>query len=139
MQRLKNHPELIESALEEILRFDGPTGASVRIVKNTHQMHGVQLEAGQRVFVMVNGANHDPNAFDCPEVFDITRSPNLHLTFNYGPHFCLGAPLARMEGQIAIAEVIRRLPNLALIEDGYRYMDAMIMRGVRKMPVTNSP
>lgn len=139
LRRLKNHPELIESAVEEILRFDGPTGASVRIVKNAHKMHGVQLEAGQRVFVMINGANHDPNAFDRPEVFDITRSPNLHLTFNYGPHFCLGAPLARMEGQIAIAEIIRRLPNLALSESGYRYMDTMIMRGVREMPVTNSP
>lgn len=138
LQKLRDNPELIDAAVEEILRFDGPTGASVRLVKNTHTLHGVQLEAGQRVFVMINGANHDPSAFDRPQLFDIARTPNLHLTFNYGPHFCLGAPLARLEGRIAIAEIIRRLPDLALSADHYPYMDTMIMRGVREMPVSNA-
>ena len=100
-------------------------------------LHGKSLKAGQRVFVMINAANHDPRIFDKPEQFDITRSPNLHLTFNYGPHFCMGAPLARLEGQIAIAEVLNRLPNLALASERYEYMDTMIMRGVREMPVVN--
>jgi cytochrome P450 len=84
---------------------------------------------------MINAANHDPRAFDSPGNFDITRSPNLHLTFNYGPHFCMGAPLARLEGQVAIAEVLRRLPGLTLASETYEYMDTMIMRGVREMPV----
>ncbi|MEE4109873.1 MAG: cytochrome P450, partial [Halieaceae bacterium] len=70
-----------------------------------------------------------------PDRVDITRSPNNHLTFNYGPHFCMGAPLARLEGQVAIGEVLRRLPRITLAAEGYDYMDTMIMRGVRSMPV----
>lgn len=136
-QRLIDAPELIDSAVEEILRYDGPTGASVRIVKNTHVLHGVELTAGERVFVMINAANHDPRAFKDPEVFDITRSPNLHLTFNFGPHFCMGAPLARLEGQVAIGEIIKRLPGLRLAATDYDYMDTMIMRGLREMAVQN--
>ncbi|PLW83303.1 cytochrome P450 [Kineobactrum sediminis] len=136
-QRLIDDPDLIESAVEEILRYDGPTGASVRIVKNTHSLHGVELTAGERVFVMINAANHDPRAFKDPEIFDITRSPNLHLTFNFGPHFCMGAPLARLEGQVAIGEVLRRLPGLTLAAENYDYMDTMIMRGLREMAVKN--
>ncbi|MEM1187164.1 MAG: cytochrome P450 [Pseudomonadota bacterium] len=134
-QRLLQEPTLIASAVEEILRYDGPTGASVRLVANGHRMHGVQLAAGQRVFVMINAANRDPRAFADPDHVDITRSPNNHLTFNYGPHFCMGAPLARLEGQVAIGEVLRRLPGLTLAAEGYDYMDTMIMRGVRSMPV----
>ncbi|MFK7828663.1 MAG: cytochrome P450 [Congregibacter sp.] len=138
LERLQQNPELIDAAIEEVLRFDGPTGASVRVVKESHHMHGEFLEAGQRVFVMINGANHDPRAFEKPESFDIGRTPNQHLTFNYGPHFCMGAPLARLEGQIAIGEVVRRMPGLKLAQKRYDYMDTMIMRGIREMPVTNT-
>lgn len=134
-QRLLQDASLIDSAVEEILRYDGPTGASVRIVKNSHSMHGTRLNAGERVFVMINAANRDPRAFKDPDRVDITRSPNNHLTFNYGPHFCMGAPLARLEGQVAIGEVLRRLPGITLATEGYDYMDTMIMRGVRSMPV----
>lgn len=139
LKLLQENPSLIENAVEEALRFDGPTGASVRVVKNSHKMHGVQLEQGQRVFVMINAANHDQRAFENPDRFDIQRSPNLHLTFNYGPHFCMGAPLARLEGQVAIGEIVRRMPGLCLAQDSYDYMDTMIMRGVREMPVFNTP
>lgn len=138
LERLRANPDLIEPAIEEMLRFDGPTGASVRVVKNTHSMHGVTLREGDRVFVMINAANHDPRNFDNPGDFVIERSPNLHLTFNFGPHFCMGAPLARLEGQVAIGEVVRRLPNLGLAQAEYEYMDTMIMRGVRSMPVINA-
>ena len=134
-QRLLQDASLIDSAVEEILRYDGPTGASVRIVKNSHSMHGTRLNAGERVFVMINAANRDPRAFKDPDRVDITRSPNNHLTFNYGPHFCMGAPLARLEGQVAIGEVLRRLPGITLATEGYDYMNTMIMRGVRSMPV----
>ena len=134
-QRLLQDASLIDSAVEEILRYDGPTGASVRIVKNSHSMHGTRLNAGERVFVMINAANRDPRAFKDPDRVDITRSPNNHLTFNYGPHFCMGAPLARLEGQVAIGEILRRLPGITLATEGYDYMDTMIMRGVRSMPV----
>lgn len=139
LKLLREKSDLIEPAIEEMLRFDGPTGASVRVVKNTHAMHGVTLNQGDRIFIMINAANHDPRAFEKPDDFLIDRSPNMHLTFNFGPHFCMGAPLARLEGQVAIAEVVRRLPNLRLALTEYDYMDTMIMRGVRSMPVSNAP
>ena len=135
MALLRNRPELIDSAVEEMLRYDGPTGASVRIVKESHQFHDKWLESGQRVFVMIHAANHDLDAFDEPDTFDITREPNHHLTFNYGAHFCMGAPLARLEGKIAMARLIEHFPNLTLSDDEFEYMDTMVMRGVRNMSV----
>ena len=135
LERLRRDPALVPRAIEEILRYDGPTGASVRIVSEQHEFHDKTLAAGDRVFVMINAANHDPRAFDHPERFDILREPNLHLTFNFGPHFCMGAPLARLEGRVAIARLIEAMPNLQLASDRYDYMDTLVMRGVRTMPV----
>jgi len=135
MALLRDKPELIDKAVEEMLRYDGPTGASVRIVKESHQFHDKWLESGQRVFVMIHAANHDLDAFEAPDTFDITREPNHHLTFNYGAHFCMGAPLARLEGKIAMARLIEHFPNMTLSDDKYEYMDTMVMRGVRNMSV----
>jgi cytochrome P450 len=135
LAKLRARPELIRRAVEEILRYDGPTGGLVRVVKVAHELHGRQLEPGQRVFIMIHAANHDPRRFAAPERFDIERQPNPHLTFNTGAHFCLGAPLARLEGEIAIGEIVQRLPALALAREHYAYMDTMVMRGVRSMPV----
>jgi cytochrome P450 len=135
MALLRDRPELIDSAVEEMLRYDGPTGASVRIVKESHQFHDKWLESGQRVFVMIHAANHDLDAFEEPDTFDITRESNYHLTFNYGAHFCMGAPLARLEGKIAISRLINHFPDLKLSDDNYEYMDTMVMRGVRNMSV----
>ena len=135
MSLLRDRPELIDSAVEEMLRYDGPTGASVRIVKESHQFHDKWLESGQRVFVMIHAANHDLEAFEQPDTFDITREPNHHLTFNYGAHFCMGAPLARLEGKIAMARLIKHFPNLRLSDSECEYMDTMVMRGVRNMSV----
>ncbi|MFT4580438.1 MAG: cytochrome P450 [Gammaproteobacteria bacterium] len=133
--QLRAKPELTKAAVEEILRFDGPTLASVRLVGTEHERHGRTLKRGDRVFVMIHGANHDQRIFDDPGIFEITRNPNPHLTFNYGIHFCLGAPLARLEGEIAIGEVFQQLPNLGLAANQYDYMDTMVMRGVWTMPV----
>lgn len=135
---LRSDATLVKSAVEEILRFDGPTLASVRLVKTEHVRHGKTLKAGDRVFVMIHGANHDRDHFEQPEIFDIHRSPNPHLTFNYGIHFCLGAPLARLEGDVAIGRAIDQLSTLELAATEYDYMDTMVMRGARKMPVSQS-
>jgi cytochrome P450 len=132
---VRQDPDRMKAAVEEILRFDGPTLASVRLVSTEHERCGKTLKKGQRVFVMIHGANHDLDKFSDPETFDISRSPNPHLTFNYGIHFCLGAPLARLEGEIAIGEAIRRMPSLQLAKQSYDYMDTMVMRGVWSMPV----
>jgi cytochrome P450 len=132
-QKVLAPPEAIGPVVEEILRFDGPTGALVRVVNLDHELRGKPLVRGQRVFLMIHAANHDPRVFHDPEVFDVERSPNPHLTFNYGTHFCLGAPLARLEGQIALQAAVRRLPTLRLIAP-VQYMDTLVMRGVRLMP-----
>ena len=133
--RVRDEPSLVKPAVEEILRYDGPTLASVRLVKTDHERHGRQLRAGDRVFVMIHGANHDTSRFDTPGTFDIDRSPNPHLTFNYGIHFCLGAPLARLEGDVAIGAITREMPELRLVHSQHDYMDTMVMRGVWSMPV----
>lgn len=128
-------PSLVAGAVEEMLRFEGPTGAVVRVVKEPFDMRGKTLRKGDRVYAMVNAANHDPEVFEDAARFDITRTPNRHLTFNHGIHFCLGAPLARAEGRIAITRLFARFPNLALASDTADYMDTLTMRGVREMPM----
>ena len=131
--RLAADPSLIASAVEEMLRFEGPTGAVVRVVKAPFELRGKTLRQGDRVFAMVNAANHDPQVFDAPARFDIGRTPNRHLTFNHGIHFCLGAPLARAEGRIAVSRLLARFPNVAMATDPVVYMDTLTMRGVREM------
>lgn len=125
-------PGLIAPAIEEILRYDGPTGALVRVVKVSHDFHGRAFEQGDRVFSFIHAANHDPRKFDAPERFDVERSPNPHLTFNYGPHFCLGAPLARLEGRVALSRALARFPRMRLLRP-VQYMDTLVMRGAREM------
>ena len=139
--RLAADPALITSAVEEMLRFEGPTGAVVRVVKEPFELRGKTLNQGDRVFAMVNAANHDPEIFDSAANFDIGRTPNRHLTFNHGIHFCLGAPLARAEARIAISRLFARFPNVAMATDTVEYMDTLTMRGVREMPMVtgNSP
>ena len=133
--RLAADPTLIASAVEEMLRYEGPTGAVVRVVKEAFEMRGQTLRKGDRVFAMVNAANHDPEVFEAAEKFDIGRTPNRHLTFNHGIHFCLGAPLARAEARIAISRLLARFPNLAIAPGTIEYMDTLTMRGVRAMPM----
>lgn len=133
--KLISDPSLAASAVEEMLRFEGPTGAVVRVVKEPFEMRGKTLRKGDRVYAMVNAANHDPEVFENAAKFDIARTPNRHLTFNHGIHFCLGAPLARAEGRIAITRLFARFPNVALASDTAEYMDTLTMRGVREMPM----
>lgn len=133
--RLAADPSLMASAVEEMLRYEGPTGAVVRVVKAPFELRGKSLRKGDRVFAMVNAANHDPEIFKSAGQFDIGRTPNRHLTFNHGIHFCLGAPLARSEARIAISRLLARFPNLAMATDTVEYMDTLTMRGVREMPM----
>lgn len=126
---------LMASAVEEMLRFDGPTGALVRVIKQDLPMYGKTMRAGDRLYLMVNAANHDPSRFDAPERFDITRTPNPHMAFNVGAHFCLGAPLARSEAAKALNGVLDRYAGISVLRPP-EYMDTLVMRGVREMPVS---
>jgi len=115
LARVRAEPEMMEGAVEEILRYRGPIHGTKPIYPTEDvTLHGVTIPKGTMVFPLLGAANFDPRKFEDPQKFDITRSPNQHLAFGYGIHFCLGAPLARMETQIALKNLLDRFPNLQL-------------------------
>jgi cytochrome P450 len=135
-ERLRRNPEGIDRALEEVMRFDGPSNSSARIVAVEHTLGTKLLKPGQRVFAMIAAANRDPAEFTDPDRFDIGREQNRHLTFGVGRHFCIGSNLARMEGRLAVTTLLKRIPSLALVEDDApERLDAIIMRGFKRLPV----
>ena len=117
MERLSAHPEMIKSAVEEFLRYESPGPRNTRIATEDMEIGGLRVREGQTVALMVGAANRDPMQFPDPDRLDIGRSPNKHLAFGWGVHFCLGAPLARLEGQIAVSSILRRLPGLRLADE----------------------
>jgi len=118
LARLRAQPELMESAIEEVLRFNGPVqGTKPAYATEDVTLHGVTIPKGAMVMPLVGAANRDPAAFENPDEFDIARSPNRHLGFGHGIHYCLGAPLARMETRIALTNLLTRNPNLRLAVD----------------------
>ncbi|SLN32249.1 cytochrome P450 [Oceanibacterium hippocampi] len=137
--RFKADPGLDESAIEEFLRYDGPSGAVARVVARDHELHGKTLRKGDRVFAMVNAANRDPRQFEDADRLDVGRANNRHLTFGHGIHFCLGAPLARLESRLAIRAAVDRLADMELVETDYEWVDSLILRGVRSLPVRFRP
>ena len=136
LRLLRDEPELIGSAVEEFLRYDGPVAVAARVVREDFEIDGQRLKRGDRVYLMVDAANRDPRQFDDPDRLDIRRPHNPHLAFGYGIHLCLGAPLARIEGQIAIATVLRRLPRLELGRAGPEWRDSLMLRGLSSLPLS---
>jgi cytochrome P450 len=134
-ERLVADPSLAGSAVEEYLRYDGPSGALARVAAADLEMGGKTIREGQRLFAFMNSANRDPEAFADPDRFDISREPNVHLTFGHGIHFCLGAPLARLEAQIATTRLAERLPDVRLSGGDPEWHDSLILRGVKRLPV----
>ena len=135
LQRLRDEPGLINSAVEEFLRYDGPSHALARVVKTDHEVDGKLLKAGDRVFGFANAGNRDPRAFTDPQGLDIGRTPNRHLTFGFGLHFCMGAPLARIEGQQCIGRLLQRFKRIERAPGEPEWIDALAMRGVSRLPV----
>jgi cytochrome P450 len=134
-ERLIADPSMAASAVEEYLRYDGPSGALARVAAADLEMGGKTIREGQRVFAFMNSANRDPEAFDDPERFDIGRAQNPHVTFGHGIHFCLGAPLARLEAEIAVSRLAERLPQIRLCGAEPEWHDSLILRGVKSLPV----
>ncbi|MDJ0948135.1 MAG: cytochrome P450 [Alphaproteobacteria bacterium] len=136
LEGLRRQPELTEAAVEEMLRYDGPTLAMTRIALEDVDYGGTTFRKGDRIFVFLAAANRDPARFPDPDRLDIAREDNRHLTFGYGIHFCLGAPLARLEGRIAIRALLARLGAPALAEPAPEWIDSLSLRGVGALPVT---
>jgi cytochrome P450 len=137
-QRLRDDPSLLKSAIEEMLRFYGPVEVGLtRWVRDDTELAGVPLKRGQQIMAVLASANHDPERFPNPEVFDITREPNRHVAFGTGIHACLGATLARLEAEVAFSELLGRYPDLELAvpRSELAWRDGTFMRALTGLPV----
>jgi cytochrome P450 len=132
MELLRRSPELGPRAIEEMLRYDGPVQATSRRATADVEIGGTAIPAGAECFILLAAANHDPAQFPDPDRFDITREPRDHVAFGEGVHFCIGAPLARLEGAIAIGETLRRFPKLRLADPSapLTYKGSYFLRGL---------
>ncbi len=136
LRRVQQHPTLFRPAVEELLRYDSSVQAVTRIVVGQVQIGGQTLNDGELVSVMLGAANRDPEWFTNPDRLDIGRPTNRHVSFGNGPHFCLGAPLARLEIEVAIGQLVRRLPRLRLGTDTLQWRSKPALRGIQALPVT---
>jgi cytochrome P450 PksS len=138
MARLRRDPALIRTALEELLRYSSPVElATERYAREDVALAGVTIPRGEMVFAVLASANRDERQFAGPDTLDITREPNKHLAFGLGTHFCLGAPLARLEGQVAINTLLRRFPGLrlAVAPGTLRWRRGLLLRGLEALPL----
>jgi cytochrome P450 len=136
LQRLRDNPGLIGTAVEELLRYDGPVQRTARIPGEDVTIGGVTIPRGDMVMPFIGAADRDPAQFPEPDRLDIGRAENRHIAFGWGIHFCLGAPLARLEGQIAIGTLVRRLPKLALATGRPEFRQSLTLRGLKSLPVS---
>jgi cytochrome P450 len=126
------------AAREELLRFCSPVATStLRFAGEEIALGSVVIPKGDMVLVVITAANRDPARFPSPDTLDITRTDNKHLTFGHGTHFCLGAPLARLEGEIALGTLLRRMPDLRLgvAPEALTWRPNLVLRGLAQMPV----
>ncbi|MFJ6935080.1 cytochrome P450 [Streptomyces sp. NPDC101132] len=136
---LRADPGLLDGAVEEMLRYDGPVeSATFRFAREDVEIGGTVIPAGQPVMISLAAADRDPARFAAPDTFDIRRAPQGHLAFGHGIHFCIGAPLARMEGRIAVGALLARFPDLAADPDAGppEWIPGTLIRGVKRLPVT---
>jgi cytochrome P450 len=133
---------LLETGVEELLRYDGPVElATWRFATEPLTLGGQDIAAGDPVLVVLAAADRDPDRFRDPDALDLSRRDNQHLGYGHGIHYCLGAPLARLEGQVALGTLLTRLPDLQLAVDPaeLRWRGGLIMRGLRTLPVEFAP
>jgi len=134
-RRLRDDPALLPSAVEECLRFEPPVQLTDRAVVAPTELAGVKLEPGTIVVALLASANRDPSRFPDPDRFDVGRADNEHLAFGFGGHYCLGAALARLEGQVALGALLRRFPDLDGPPDPPGFKPSIVLRGPTALPV----
>lgn len=136
MRHMRDSRAVLPAAVEEILRYETPSQFSGRICPADTQLGGQRIAKGDAVMVMTAAANRDPVAFPQPDAFDIFRSPNRHLAFAWGPHFCFGATLARIEASVAFDELLVRVSDIALAEPTLYWRNNLGLRGLTRLMVT---
>ena len=132
---LRRDPSLIPSAVEEMLRYESPIQHTGRITPEDVEMGGKRIRKGQGVMAVIGAANRDPARFADPDRLDVSRKDNRHLAFGWASHFCFGAPIARVEGQIAFSTLLRRLKNIRLDTDSLVWRQNVAFRGLESLPV----
>ncbi|UCE87991.1 MAG: cytochrome P450 [Deltaproteobacteria bacterium] len=135
LARLRAAPELVDAAVEELLRYDSPVQFTARIALEDLDFHGRPFRRGQNAILALGAANRDPAVFEEPDRLDVGRTDNAHISFSQGAHFCLGAQLARLEGRIAFAALLARFPNLRLGAGHLRWRRFTFLRGLAALPV----
>jgi cytochrome P450 len=136
MERLRRDPALVPTAVEELLRYESPSQHTARLAPEDVELGGRLIKRGQAVIAVMGAANRDPERFPDPDRLDLGRADNRHLAFGWAGHFCFGAPLARIEGQIAFSVLLRRLPNLRLEPGPITWRSNLGLRGLTALPVT---
>jgi cytochrome P450 len=136
---LREDPALAPSAVNELLRYESPVQLTDRVAIADLELEGVSVRAGQYVSIVLGAANRDPAQFPDPDRLDIRRQDNRHLSFGYGIHFCLGAALARLEGQVALTTVLRRLPEMRLAIGEPVWHHSVVFRALQSLPITFTP
>jgi surfactin family lipopeptide synthetase A len=135
MERLRNDYSLIPSAVEEMLRYESPSQHTARMCPSDREMGGKLIQKRQAVIAVMAAANRDPERFPDPDRFDITRKDNRHLAFGYAAHFCFGAPLARVEGQVVLEAFLRRFANVTLAPEALEWRSNLGLRGLKALKV----
>ncbi|MXX88467.1 MAG: cytochrome P450 [Boseongicola sp. SB0677_bin_26] len=135
LRRLREDPGLIPLAVEELMRYDPPAQATFRRTLADCAVNGFELRRGDNVVVLIGGANRDAQVFDDPERLDVGRATCPHLTLGRGIHFCLGAPLARLEGRIVLETLLERFPAIELLDDRPRFRNGVVLRGLKSLPL----
>jgi len=135
LERLRADPSLIPSAVEELLRYESPSQHTARLAPNDIEVGGQVIRERQAVIAVMGAANRDPERFSDPDRLDLAREDNRHLAFGWASHFCFGAPLARIEGQIAFATMLRRLPGLRLLPGPITWRQTLGLRGLTALRV----
>ena len=135
LERLRRDPGLLASGVEELLRYDSPVQVNGRIAGDTIEIDGHAFPGGATVLVLQGAANRDPRRFSDPDRLDIGRSEGASLSFGSGIHFCLGAALARVEGQVVFGRLLERFGRIELLDDNPRYRDSITLRGLAELPV----
>jgi cytochrome P450 len=136
LEKLKADQSLVPSAVEELLRYESPSQHTARLAPEDVVLGGKTIRERQAVIAVMGAANRDPERFPDPDRLDICRQDNRHVAFAWGSHFCFGAPLARIEGQIAFETVLRRMPNLSLDAGPITWRENLGLRGLTALPMT---